>query len=274
MHQSERSPEREDKRKERTDYEERNGQLDDAHAGNFGLDGTIVYDFEDESQVADWFEVPTLDGAPYTAQYSVENGDLVGFCSDPSIVAGQGLGVGDDTWRDYTFETQLKLEQAFPEVGAEVGAGSTAFVVVHYHLSPGIVYQHLPPNETDGTVHWGVWVGFNSEGLNLVKWGSAIGGAYTPGKSIDLPLEENRWYTVRIESEGNHYRMFLDGKLAVEDDACSPEHTYGIPGFALRNCEARFDNVIITGDSIPNMLSVAAVSPRSRLATTWGRIRK
>ena len=66
--------------------------------------GTVIYDFEDEAQLADWFEVPTLDGLPYAAQWSVRNGELVGVLRDFTGVMGQGLGVGDDTWKDYTFE--------------------------------------------------------------------------------------------------------------------------------------------------------------------------
>jgi hypothetical protein len=107
-----------------------------------------------------------------------------------------------------------------------------------------------------------------------VGWSYSVEDTYVPGIFEDMPLEENRWYTVRFETEDNHYRTFIDGKPIFEFDATSPDHAYGVPGFAVRNCEARFDNVIITGESIPDTLNLAAVSPRSGLATTWGRIRR
>lgn len=92
-------------------------------------------------------------------------------------------------------------------------------------------------------------------------------------KNIDPPLEENRWYTARIECEGNHYRMFLEDKLVFECEEGSPEDAYGVAGFGVRNCEAHFDNIVITGDSIPDR-SMTAVSSKSKLATAWGSIKK
>jgi hypothetical protein len=226
--------------------------------------GTLVYDFEDESQLADWSAVPTLDRLPYTARWSVENGELVAFSSDPALGMGQGLGVGDDTWGNYIFEAQFMIERIFSHPDSWAPA---IFLVVHYHLPPGI---------TDPTRWWMVWLGPDhpvDTGVWEMHWWES-GSGHMSKEDFDSPFEENRWYTARIECEDDHYRMFFEDKLFTEFDTEMPDDAYGVAGFAVRNCEARFDNVIITGDSIPNMLSVAAVSPRSKLATTWGCIRK
>ena len=92
-------------------------------------------------------------------------------------------------------------------------------------------------------------------------------------EDIDPPLEEKRWYTARIEYENGHYQMFLEDKRVAEWKAGLPGNAYGVAGFAVRNTEIHFDNVVIQGESIPDM-NLAVVSSRSGLATTWGCIRK
>ena len=226
--------------------------------------GTIVYDFEDESQLADWSKVPTLDGLPYTAQWSVENGELVAFSNDPALGMGQGLGVGDDTWSNYTLEAQFMIEQIFSHPDSWAPA---VFLAAHYHLPPGV---------TDPTQFWFVWLGPDhpvDTGIWEMHWCDS-GSGHMSIEDIDPPFEENRWYSARIECEDGHYRMFFEDNPFAEFDTETPGESYGVAGCAVRNCQARFDNVVITGDSIPNMLGGAVVSPRSRLATTWGCIRK
>ena len=224
--------------------------------------GTIVYDFEDESQLADWFEVPTLDRLPYIAQWSIEDGKLLGISNGPAMSMGQGFGVDNYTWSNYTVEAQFMIEEFSGESGLW---GSAVFLVAHYHLPPGV---------TDPTQFWMVWLGPHRAGDNGEWQMFWYDGSQMPIEDIVPPFEVNRWYSARIECEDGHYRMFFDDRLLAEFDTETPEESYGVPGFAIRNCRAYFDNMIITGDDIPDMLSVAAVSPRSKLATTWGCIRK
>ena len=68
--------------------------------------------------------------------------------------------------------------------------------------------------------------------------------------------------------------MFLQGEFAAEWDAGSLEDAYGGAALAVKDCEVHFDNIVITGDSIPETLNLAAVSPGSKLVTAWGCIRK
>ena len=43
-------------------------------------------------------------------------------------------------------------------------------------------------------------------------------------------------------------------------------------GFGLANYTARFDNITVTGDSIPNSGGFA-VTPHGKLTTTWGNLK-
>lgn len=47
----------------------------------------------------------------------------------------------------------------------------------------------------------------------------------------------------------------------------------GAAGLGLSNQTARFDNVVITGDSIPNSGGLS-VTPKAKLATVWGRLKR
>ena len=143
--------------------------------------------------------------------------------------------------------------------------------------NPGLllcIHWHLPPGVTDGTKFSLFFFGprYSPEGWNGIGyWRSGEGNMRV--EDIDPPVEEKRWYTARIEYEDANYRMFLDGKLVAEWKAGLPGNAYGVAGFAVRNTEIHFDNVVIQGESIPDM-NLAIVSSRSGLATTWGRIRK
>ena len=48
----------------------------------------------------------------------------------------------------------------------------------------------------------------------------------------------------------------------------------GKTGFMVGNAQARFDNVEITGNTIPNGgPGTLPVEPRGKLATTWGKLK-
>ena len=47
----------------------------------------------------------------------------------------------------------------------------------------------------------------------------------------------------------------------------------GAAGLGLSNQTARFDNVVITGDSIPSSGGLS-VNPKTKLATMWGSLKR
>ncbi|HIE25838.1 TPA: hypothetical protein EYP66_00960 [Candidatus Poribacteria bacterium] len=58
-------------------------------------------------------------------------------------------------------------------------------------------------------------------------WGAGGPSNYiTLGPSTtDLPLEEKRWYTARIENQGKLHRMFVDNELLAELETGLPENS-------------------------------------------------
>ena len=58
----------------------------------------------------------------------------------------------------------------------------------------------------------------------------------------------------------------------IEAFADFPDFQTGGVGFGLANYTARFDNIIVTGDSIPNSGGFA-VTPHGKLTTTWGNLK-
>jgi hypothetical protein len=225
--------------------------------------GTRIYDFEDESQFADWSKLDTVDGLPYTVQWQVEDGELVSTSEDICGWA-QVLSVGDDTWQDYVFEVQFRIEQTFsPSCFATRGRAIVLFA-----------YWHQLPGETESAEIWMVWFGpHNYSNLWRNMWGAGGPSNYIMlgPSTTDLPLEEKRWYTARIENQGNLYQMFVDNELLAELETGLPGDAYGVTGFGTRNCEAHFDNIVIEGESIPDMAT--SISPKAKLTTIWGKIK-
>ncbi|RKU15517.1 hypothetical protein C6500_20265 [Candidatus Poribacteria bacterium] len=59
----------------------------------------------------------------------------------------------------------------------------------------------------------------------------------------------------------------------IGDFADFPDFQTGGIGIGLANYTARFDNITVTGDSIPNSGGFA-VTPGGKLATTWGNLKR
>jgi len=229
--------------------------------------GTRFYDFEDENQIADWYRGEVVDDLPYTVQWYVENGELI-FSSDNICGWAQGLSIGDDTWRDYVFEGQFRIEQTFSPPCSTTWGRAVVFTA----------YWHYPDGETDPAKAWMVWFGLNNRGTwnsMIVGVGSSDNYRFVAGSpyTMDPPVEEKRWYSFRIENQGNHYKMFLDNEIVSEFEVGSPEDAYGAPGVVSRNCEVHFDNIVITGDSVPDMNVATGGSSTSKLAITWGQVK-
>ena len=117
--------------------------------------------------------------------------------------------------------------------------------------------------------------------------------------SLKTPLEEGRWYTVRMVAEDGNYQIFIDDELTIETRNTNLNSARGLTGFGIKNAEMHFDDFTITGEDIPETLSpasqdlitrmglkpmipesemqqsekLAAVSPKAKLATTWGQVK-
>ena len=101
-------------------------------------------------------------------------------------------------------------------------------------------------------------------------------------------LKLNRWSKLKLTVSGDHFILFINGKKITEtgdpfgllldgeelmvkaENIAS--HPTGGAGFGLANYTARFDNITITGDGIPNKGGLS-VTPKHKLATMWGQLK-
>ena len=99
----------------------------------------------------------------------------------------------------------------------------------------------------------------------------------------------NKWSHLKLNMKGENFSFWLDGKrIAGTGDAFDFMHEgqeikwrvgklgrfeKGGAGFGLANYTARFDNITITGDSIPNRGGLA-VTPGGKLATMWAGLKR
>jgi hypothetical protein len=88
----------------------------------------------------------------------------------------------------------------------------------------------------------------------------------------------DKWYELKIAVHGNHIEYYLDNQLLVEvdDDVFSS----GTVCVWIANSHVHFDDVIISGDGIPNGGRWNAskhgefVRFLSNITTTWGQLKK
>lgn len=93
-----------------------------------------------------------------------------------------------------------------------------------------------------------------------------------------------RWSHLKLSVEGDIFTFWINGEQVMEPTelrifrnregfADFPDFQTGGIGIGLSNYTARFDNVTVTGDSIPDS-GAFAVTPQEKLATTWGNLKK
>ena len=91
---------------------------------------------------------------------------------------------------------------------------------------------------------------------------------------MGLPVRQlGKWYRLKIEVKGDNLSLYVDDILVFE----KKDKSNRSGGVALWAYDAivEFDNVIVTGDEIPDSgPSGYAVEPGAKSATTWGRLKK
>ncbi len=92
---------------------------------------------------------------------------------------------------------------------------------------------------------------------------------------IDLPGGPllGEWYRLRMDVAGNEISFYVDGKLLHQTN--DNMHKSGGVNLYAYDAIAEFDNIVITGDEIPNIEpSGYGVRPQAKLATTWGQVKR
>ena len=225
--------------------------------------GTFLETFEN-GNLDEWQELNAHDAA--LGSWEVVDGELE--MTNP----GGGtrlLTTGDETWQDYSIEVNVKpLEKR--------GPGNIAIVArVEGSRAVWCSISDLFLNDPESKVmcHSRDFAG--RTGILLFM---------KPHRLLKL----NKWSKLQLTVSGDRFIFSINGKKLAEtgdpfiflhnggkrmiktEDIVS--HPTGGAGFGLANYTARFDNITITGDGIPDKGGLSVI-PRAKLATTWGGLK-
>ena len=183
------------------------------------------------------------------------------------------LITGDSTWEDYTMEFDVK-----PLKKHGIGGISIAVRVKETWLVRCSIFDPV------------IIVG-DKPAIHEARMG-CFAGSLRPGprpmaRLIFQPyplLKLNRWAHLKLSVEGNIFTFWINGEQVMEPTELLifrqievfndfPDFRTGGVGFGLWNYTALFDNINVTGDTIPNSGGFA-VTPRGKLATTWGELKR
>jgi hypothetical protein len=188
--------------------------------------------------------------------WEVKNGELV--ITPRGAGAPVQLFIGDSTWQDYTINVKAKIVEHQPSSYGFEGAN--------------IVARAEPPLNLY-VFGLGASVGSKDKEVYAV----CVQGRVAPTSHHEVKpfqWELDTWYDLRLTAEGNRFKFYVNDELVIDyiDDVHSRGKA-GIAASAFRSTTAvHFDDFSVTGDDIPD--NVTAISPKSKLATTWSRIKQ
>ena len=233
-----------------------------------GWSGTFLETFDGEG-LEEWKELVqgNIQGNKGPGFWEVVDGELHAVNRETFV---RLLTTGDNTWKDYTIEFDVKPLKKHGIGGIAIAARVQETWLVYCQIhDPVILIGDKPP-------------------IHEARVGCFAGSLHRPS-FVQLFLEPhpllrlNRWSHLKLNVEGNIFTFWLNGEQImaptelqifkqIEVFADFPDFQTGGVGFGLANYTARFDNIIVTGDSIPNSGGFA-VTPHGKLTTTWGNLK-
>ena len=222
--------------------------------------GTFIETFGDDDLEA-WKELVHLNKAP--GSWEVINNELHAVSRE---TFNRLLTTGDNTWENYTIEFNVKPIKKHGIGTIVIAARINGTWAVSCSINDRIV--DADPG-TRISCNYGDW-----------HWITFIELHTTPHPLLRL----NNWAHLKLSVQENIVTFWVDGKQVMEPTKLLilagvqvfdgfPDFLTGGVGFGLANYTARFDNITITGDTIPNSGGFA-VTPGSKLATTWGNLKR
>ena len=226
--------------------------------------GTFLETFDDKD-LEGWEEI-WADKGP--ALWEVVNDELRADSREAYIHL---LTTGDSTWEDYTMELDVKPLKKHGIGGISIAVRVQGTWLVYCSIfDPVIIIGDDPP-------------------FQEARIGCFAASLRRPPRTLlffePRPLLRlNRWAHLKLSVEGNIFTFWLNGEQVMEPTELLifrqievfndfPDFRTGGVGFGLWNYTAVFDNITVTGDSIPNSGGFA-VEPIGKLTTTWGDLKR
>ena len=183
------------------------------------------------------------------------------------------LTTGDSTWEDYTMELDVKPLKKHGIGGIAIAVRVDETWLVYCSVSDPVIIRGDDPPVQERRI------------------ACHAGGLHRPLPPHALLMDElhpllrlNRWAHLKLSVEGDMFTFWIDGEQVmaptklqifkqIDVFANFPDFQTGGVGFGLWNYTAIFDNIAVTGDSVPNGGNFA-VTPQEKLATTWGNLKR
>ena len=233
--------------------------------------GTLIETF-DGKDMEEWRELVQLNNPP--GLWEIVNGELEVVNREPSL---HFFTTGNETWEDYTVEFDVKPIKKHGIGGIAIAARVKASWLVYCAIRDIVVLMGDKPavHETQ--------IDCLSGDLHNVEFELL----YAEPHPL---LRLNKWAHLKLSVNGENFSFWIDDKkiaetgdafvVIVEDreiklkvGKLTDRFGKGGPGFGLSNYTARFDNITITGDDVPNKGGLS-IKPKEKLATTWGDLKR
>lgn len=228
------------------------------------LAGTFVETFNGRN-LDGWEQLIQSDFEANPDSWEIIDGELQGTNRGGLL---RFLTMGDEKWRNYTVEFDVKpLHKHGPgSIGVAARVQGVGGVV-------GMVGDAPFPLHKDRS--------------HVVCFGGDFHGNkfWVFGSEINLSLRLKKWSTMKLQVDENVFTFWINGKqvLKAEDQWVNNENALkargeafqfrtGGVGVVISSYTARFDNMVITGRDISNQ-GQFSVTPQAKLATTWGTLK-
>ena len=226
--------------------------------------GTFLETF-DGKDLDRWQQIWAIKGP---AVWEIDDGELRAESREAYIHL---LTTGDTTWEDYTMELDVKPLKKHGIGGITIAVRVEETWLVYCSISDPVIIRGDDPPVQERRI------------------GCYAGGLHVPPRAILFSeqhplLRLNRWSHLKLSVEGDIFTFWIDEEQImpptqlqifrqIEVFADFPDFQTGGVGFGLWNYTAIFDNITVTGDSVPNSGDFD-VTPQGKLATTWGQLKQ
>ncbi|MBM3241967.1 hypothetical protein FJZ31_37325 [Candidatus Poribacteria bacterium] len=221
------------------------------------LAGTFRDNFDD-GNFEGWME--TFGGNPnIEPDWKVQNGALIGRRDSGWCVH---LTIGDaDRWRDYTIECDVRVTE---RIQNEWGG------ILHY---AGVVGRFRHENRL---THDGIWVSLNLKVPPTVWEGVIVtqNNLWVWLRDVETPFNAqlNTWYHLKSVIKVDAFKFYVDDALVTSFN--SGAIPTGQVGICIGVCTAEFDNIVITGDDVPDTgPNGFSVKPKDKLPIVWAKLK-